>query len=83
MTFPAIARLVEREYGAAWWFNPARWETLDGFAPYLAVWEAWETMRRARAWERLSLVRAISVARAGEAGQRAIDTDLREAFPDG
>lgn len=83
VAFPAVARLVEREYGAGWWHNPARWDTLDGYAPYGAVWAAWETMRRARALERLSLIRAIAIARAGEAGQRAMDSDMREAFPDG
>lgn len=83
MTFPAVARLVEREYGAAWWYNPARWDTLDGFAPYGAVWEAWETMRRAKALDRLNLVRAIGTSRAGERAQRLLDSDVKEAFPDG
>lgn len=83
MTFPAIARLVEWEYGAAWWYHPGRWDTLDGFAPYGEVWRAWETMTRARALHRLNLVRAIGTSRAGDRAQRLLDSDMREAFPDG
>jgi len=83
VTFPAIAALVEREYGAGWWYCPARWDTLDGFAPYAEVWRAWGTMVRARAWDRLNLVRAMGTSRAGDRAQRLLDADLREAFPDG
>lgn len=83
MSFGDVARLVEWGYGAEWWWNPARWDTLDGYAPYAEVWRAWQTMGQARALERLNVVRAISTSRAGERAQRLVDTDFQEAFPGG
>lgn len=73
----------ERFYGASWYFNPVRWRTVDGYAPWGVVWIAWRGMQAVSALERLSMIRAISIAMAtGESGAGARADELHAAFPD-
>ena len=37
------------------------WDTVDGYAPLDEVHRAWETMRMVRAWNRLDMMKAVSV----------------------
>lgn len=66
--------------GAAWYFNPARWDTRDGYAPFLEVWAAWKTARMGRAMDRLNLIRAMATTHAGDRAQAMIDADTKEAL---
>lgn len=73
---------VERFYGASWYWNPQRWGTVDGYAPWHVVWVAWRAMIALQAQERLSLTRAIRLGMAqGEAAKTGIDEDVAAAFP--
>lgn len=80
ITLDTVCRLTEVVLGAGWYYNPERWPTWDGYAPYEVVWDAWYTIQRARAWDRLNLVRAIGITKAGERAQALYDSDVREAL---
>jgi hypothetical protein len=80
VTLDTVCRLTEAAMGAGWYWNPARWDTWDGYAPYDVVWRAWTTMQQARAFERLNQVRAIGITQAGEKAQAIYDADVREAL---
>ena len=80
VTLETVCRLTELTMGAAWYWNPARWDTWDGYAPYDVVWRAWRTIQQERAFQRLNLVRATTIAQAGERGQTHYDADAREAL---
>jgi hypothetical protein len=80
VTLAMVCRLTEAAMGAGWYWNPGRWPTWDGYAPYDVVWRAWTTMQQARAFERLNMVRAIGITRAGEKAQAIYDSDVREAL---
>jgi hypothetical protein len=62
--------LVESFMGADWWHDSApfpRWPTADRFAPWAAVWQAWETMQSVHALQRLNLMQAYRVAQFADA----------------
>ena len=80
VTLDTVCRLTELTMGAAWYWNPARWPTWDGYAPYDVVWRAWRTIQQERAFQRLNQVRAISITQAGEKAQAIYDADAREAL---
>lgn len=80
VTLDTVCRLTELTMGAAWYWNPARWDTWDGYAPYDVVWRAWGTIQQERAFQRLNQVRAISITQAGEKAQAIYDADAREAL---
>lgn len=65
--------------GAGWYYCPARWKTVDGFAPYDVVWDAWRTMTMDRAMQRLDQMRAIAVTKSGEKAAAMIEHDAKEA----
>lgn len=80
VTLDLVCRLTEVVMGATWYYAPARWATADGYAPLDEVWRAWETVQRARAFERLNVIRAIAVTRAGERASTLYEDDVREVF---
>ena len=80
VTLDTVCRLTELTMGAAWYWNPDRWPTWDGYAPYDVVWRAWRTIQQERAFQRLNQVRAISITQAGEKAQAVYDADAREAL---
>lgn len=80
----ATARLqTEAFWGSAWFHNPARWGTADGYVPYRVLWAYWHAMESARALKRLDQIRAGQIVRAGEAARGALETELSEAYPRG
>lgn len=82
MTLALAVLQCERFYGTGWYFNPARWTTVDGYAPWAVVWIAWRAMHAVSASERLSMTKAIGMAlSSGEAGKSARDDEVRAAFP--
>ena len=73
---------VERYYGPSFYFNPQRWATGDGYAPWHVVWVAWRAMIALQAQERLSLTRAVRLAMAqGQHATTGHDEDVAAAFP--
>lgn len=86
MPLPLLAAQVERFYGASWYFAPARWGTADGYVPFHIAIDGWRTMQSLMAADRLSMLRAVSLAQprpeqAQQAVQRLIDADVALAFP--
>jgi hypothetical protein len=80
VTLDTVCRLTEAAMGAEWYWNPDRWDTWDGYAPYDVVWRAWTTMQQARAFERLNMIRAVGVTKAGDKAGALYDADVREAL---
>ena len=75
-----VCRLTEAVLGSDWYFNPARWTTWDGYAPWDEVWRAWGTLQMRLALERLSVVRAIGITKAGDKAAALYEADKREAL---
>lgn len=76
----------EAFWGASWYFNPARWDTVDGYVPFPVLWDAWRTMQSVAAWQRLQMMHAVALAQpVSEAAltdrQRLVDVEQRQAFP--
>lgn len=44
---------VERYWGSSWYYNPQRWATSDGYAPFAVVIAAWHAMETNKASEQL------------------------------
>lgn len=66
-----------------WYFDPARWRTVDGFAPWNVCWIQWRALQSVRAMDRLSLTRAVMLANNGnDAGHTARQDELRHAYPE-
>lgn len=80
VTLDRVCRITEAVFGSDWYWNPRRWPTWDGYAPYDVVWRGWETLQMTRALERLNLVRAIGITKAGDKAQGLFDADVREAL---
>lgn len=54
---------------------------MDGYAPYQQVWRQWETVVAARAWDRLTITRAVIIPKLEQqAATMAFDADTLEAF---
>lgn len=76
----------EAFWGASWYFNPARWATVDGYVPFPVLWDAWRTMQSVAAWQRMQITHAVALAQPVseerlqerlQAGER----EQRQAFP--
>jgi hypothetical protein len=76
---------AERFYGAAWFYNPARWDTSDGYVPFHVCWAYWHAMEPLMAFERLFVMRAvqlgISVPLKPEVVGQLADAEIARAFP--
>jgi len=82
MSLGLAAAHCERFFGAGWYFNPARWDTVDGYAPWSVVWIAWRSLQSIAAWERLSMQRAIALSlSSGDAGARQRLEEMAIAYP--
>jgi len=57
-----VVWLVQHHYGAGWYFAPDRWATGDGYAPFPIVVHAYRAALGHQALQRLSDVRAYSLA---------------------
>lgn len=80
VTLDRVCRITEAVMGPGWYWNRERWATWDGYAPYDEVWRAWETLRMTQALERLNLVRAIGITKAGDKAHGLYEADVREAL---
>jgi hypothetical protein len=78
----AIAQ-VERYFGAGWYFNPQRWPTVDGYAPWAVVWVQWRAMHALEAHERMSMRRAVRLGTwQGDGLAAELEAEARMAYPD-
>lgn len=82
---PSLALAVltcEVRLGADWYFNPARWATVDGYAPLSAVWIAYQGLQAIDAHERLSMAESGTIAQAsGPKVRQAFERLERAAYP--
>ncbi len=63
-TLAVAALTCEVVLGAAWYFDPRRWPTSDGFAPLATVWTTYLGLHAIEARERLSLASAVQLGMA-------------------
>jgi hypothetical protein len=77
------ARTCRSAFGETWYYNPARWPTVDGFVPHTVCWVDYLGLDALDARRELSAVRAEAVVRASRAAdvQRQIRALERRAFP--
>ena len=81
-TLTIAALTCEREMGADWYFNPARWSTVDGFAPLATVWTTYTGLSALAAKERLSMATAVRLGMAdGDKADRAWRKLEAQAYP--
>jgi hypothetical protein len=80
VSLDTICGLVEVEAGAGWYYAPYRWPTVDGYAPYDAVFRMWGMLTRARALGRLNHARAIGITQAGDKAAVLWQADVKEAL---
>lgn len=80
VTLDTVCRVTEAALGADWYFNRDRWATWDGYAPYDVVWRAWQTLKMVRAFDRMNMVRAIGITKAGPQAESLYDKVVTEAL---
>ena len=51
----------EAHYGAQWYWNPERWETVDGYVPFPRVLDAWRCLESLVARDILHQVIALAL----------------------
>ncbi len=82
MSLALAAVHCERFFGADWYWNPERWGTVDGYAPWMVVLAAWSSVASISAWERLSMMRAIDLAILhSDSKPAALQQEMRIAYP--
>lgn len=75
--------MCEWRYGAGWYWNPKRWNTLDGYVPWPEFLVKWEAVMGHLALERLQQSIAALIGRAdGDHASRAVEKIERSAFPE-
>jgi hypothetical protein len=79
-TLATALAYVEAHYGAGWYFNPARWGTADGYAPFTAVWVAHAALETVAARRQLEGF-AVQGYTAAKDPRREHERTLRAAFP--
>ena len=79
----AIAALTcEARMGAAWYYDPRRWPTADGYAPLATVWTTYTGLAALDARQRLEMAQAVSLANAhGPTVSREWEKITAAAFP--
>lgn len=81
---PTLALAVltcEARMGAGWYYDPSRWNTVDGYAPHGVVWLTYEGLMALDAQELLQTADAIALAFAGENAANARAQVMTRAFP--
>ena len=79
----ALAALTcEVRMGAAWYYNPDRWATSDGFAPMAAVWTTYGGLMALDAGAQLAAANAARLAASTDKGvDRAYRALQKAAYP--
>ena len=79
----ALAALTcEVRLGAAWYFNPDRWPTSDGYAPMATVWTTYGGLMALDAGAQLSAANAARLAASTDKGvERAYRALQKAAYP--
>jgi len=80
-TLLLAAQACRAAYGESWYFDPARWQTTDGYVPHDVCWIEYAGLAALEARAQLLHVHAHAVAHSGKGVRRAVDALLREAFP--
>lgn len=82
-TLATASVVVRAAYGDTWYYNPARWNTADGYAPFPVTWVEYVGLLTLDAKQRLSMADAMSLSMASDVNkaQRARQELLKQAFP--
>ena len=82
-TLASALVVVRAAYGDAWYFNPARWTTADGYAPFKVVWCEYVGLQSLEARARLSQSDSYALATATDHhnARRARQQLITAAFP--
>ena len=61
-TLATALAVVRAAYGDAWYWNPARWPTSDGYAPFAVTWVEYMGLQTVEARRRLERVDSVQIA---------------------
>jgi hypothetical protein len=77
------ARTCRAVFGEAWYYNPARWSTADGYVPHAVCWADYWGLDALDARQELSHLRAEAVLRASrpDVTRRQYDAIERRSYP--
>lgn len=81
---PTLALAVltcEARMGAGWYYDPARWNTVDGYAPHGVVWLTYEGLMALDAQSQLAMTDAIALAFGGEKSASVREQVMARAYP--
>lgn len=79
-TLALAALTVRQAYGEGWYYNPARWGTSDGYAPFAVCWLEYVGLQALEARQRLIVADGTALASAKD-GPRVRRQLLRLAYP--
>lgn len=79
-TLATAALTVRAAYGDGWYYNPGRWRTADGYAPFAVTWLEYVGLQALEARQRMVVADGYTLAMAKD-GQRARRELLRLAYP--
>lgn len=79
-TLALAALTVRQAYGDGWYYNPARWATADGYAPFAVTWLEYVGLQALDARQRLIVADGTALASAKDAN-RVRRQLLRLAYP--
>lgn len=82
-TLATALTVVRAAFGDTWYFNPTRWATTDGYAPFKVVWAEYMGLQAMDARLQLSRADSIAFALATNQSQKAAARGalLRAAYP--
>lgn len=79
-TLATAALTVRAAYGDSWYWNPTRWRTADGYAPFAVTWLEYVGLQALEARQRMIVADGYTIAQSKDA-QRARRELLRLAYP--
>lgn len=79
-TLATALAVVRAAYGDAWYWNPARWPTSDGYAPFAVTWVEYMGLQTVEARRRLERVESVQIALAKDS-TKARRTLVDMAYP--
>lgn len=75
-----VALTVRHEFGEAWYWNPQRWATADGYAPFALCWIEYVGLQALAARRRLEVADGYAIANAKDP-RRARQPFEQAAYP--
>lgn len=79
-TLAVALAVVRAAYGDQWYYNPDRWPTADGYAPFAVTWVEYMALQTVEMRRRLERADSVSLALAKD-GAKARRSIMDAAFP--